>query len=143
MVLNFKKGRKTIKSKPWCFEAMCLVDDNRCINVMDMCGKAVEYLFEDSDVTLKEISDSGNLLPLCLEVFKWYIDVMHVASAKGGGTSANDTRLRDVYKALFEAWGILPSAVAAQDPKLLLQMFIQSEDNPDGISPGLGVLYGM
>ena len=41
--LIYKNGRKTIASKPWCFKAMCIIDDGRENNIFDMCKKIAEY----------------------------------------------------------------------------------------------------
>lgn len=142
MILRYEKNGKTIKSAPWCFEAMCLVDDNRCDNIVKMCSKAVEYLFESEDITLSELTASGRLLFFCLDVFKQYQNDINIISVPGT-SSGNSSRLRDVYKMLFDAWGILPSDAAIQEPRIFLQMLTQKDDSTAATSTSVDLLYGL
>lgn len=143
MILKYEKDGKIIRSAPWCFEAMCLVDDNRYAkNVVKMCSNAVEYLFKSEDVTLSELTASGNLLFFCLDVFRQYQNDINIISVPG--TSGDKSAcLRDVYKLLFDAWGILPSAVAVQEPRIFLGMLAQNDDNTSASSSSIDLLYGL
>ena len=67
-----------IISKPWDFEAMCMIDDARSENPnggrLRLCTEAVHYLFEGTAATesvLKSLSPQS-LTAMSLKVFGWY-----------------------------------------------------------------------
>lgn len=76
-VLSVKLGEKTVVSKPWDFEAMCLVDDAKKKSkggTLRNGADAVYYLFEGTEATNEvlqkmEPSAFGNL---CMKVSGWY-----------------------------------------------------------------------
>lgn len=87
-VLSIKQGKKTIVSKPWDFEAMCLVDDAKRSNrsgTLRSAVAAVYYLFEGTEVTgetLDTLAPSA-LSKLCMQVHRWYTDDIAEALKNG------------------------------------------------------------
>ena len=64
-------------SKPWDFEAMCLVDDNRMVqNDVQRCADAVYYLFEGTKITNEYLEGMSydRLCELCEQVRDWYVE---------------------------------------------------------------------
>ncbi len=137
--LIYKKGRKTIASKPWCFEAMCIIDDGRGNNIFDMCTKAVEYLFDGYDITKIGHDTAAGF---CLRVFEWYrrdcTKISSVSKADGNGKA----RLRELYKTFFDGWGILPTELAKQPPQLLFGVLYGVDENGE-IPDEVKILYGL
>lgn len=123
-VLTIKIGRGKIISKPWDFEALCLVDDKRAENasILKICTDAVYYLFEGTKATnefLKRLSFE-TISKLCNEVWIWYVSDMSEATKehkKGRGESKDgDYKLRNMYYEIFKAWGRLPDEIGRQRP---------------------------
>lgn len=86
--LRVKKGKKYISSKPWDFEAMCLVDDAKRENAgggLRAGLGAVYYLFEGTEITDTELSAiaPGVMMRLCLDVMRWYAEEMQSALKNG------------------------------------------------------------
>lgn len=76
-VLSVKLGKKTIVSKPWDFEAMCLVDDAKKKSKggsLRHGANAVYYLFEGTEVTGEVLQKMEPAIfgKLCLKVSGWY-----------------------------------------------------------------------
>lgn len=52
-------------------------------------------------------------------------------------------RFRDLYASLFKTWHILPSELARQDPRLLLDALGDDEPElPENMSPYMKMFYG-
>lgn len=53
--------------------------------------------------------------------------------------------MRDLYKNLFRARGIMPDVVARQNPRLLFEMLdsIENEQIEENLPPSLGWLKGL
>lgn len=85
--LRIKKGKKHIHSKPWDFEAMCLVDDAKRENTSGLRAGlgAVYYLFEGTEIANAELSalSPGLMMRLCMEVLRWYAEDMQAALKNG------------------------------------------------------------
>ena len=68
---------ETVVSKPWDFEAMCLVDDakQRGEGQLRMGRDAVFYLFEGTKATDEVLNSlpSETLSDLSMRVFLWYV----------------------------------------------------------------------
>lgn len=146
-VLQIKWGRGKIISKPWDFEAMCLVDDNRGGGEIKMCIEAVYYLFEGTSMTndrLRKIS-AETLSALCRTVWIWYVSdaaemikyTESMPKEQGGVVT-----MRDIYAQMFKAWGKLPHEVALCRPHDLFAV-IGSKTNENAIPPEAGALYGL
>lgn len=76
-------GEKIV-SKPWDFEAMCLVDDARRNRGGDLSmGKtAVAYLFEGTKATedVLKAATAAEMATVCKKVCRWYVEDMAVAA---------------------------------------------------------------
>ena len=79
-VLTFTYNKKKYTSKPWDFEAMCLVQEAQLSGAKGVCktgGDAVDYLFEGTEAT-PDILNAA--LPekwnMCNTVIDWYFDDM-------------------------------------------------------------------
>ena len=76
-VLTIDLGGETVVSKPWDFEAMCLVDDakQRGEGQLRMGQDAVFYLFEGTKATDEVLNGlpAGTLSQLAMRVFLWYV----------------------------------------------------------------------
>lgn len=147
-VLVLKRKNKKIISFPWCFEAFCIMCDNRSKSPIQSAEEAVRYLFlgtEATDDVVNELSEKQRK-ELCIKVLKWFIDDMAVvtkkmpAQANGGGTSD----LRDVYSLSYKAWGTLPSEIAKQRPCDVFGILLSGDDDKlDEIPEDLKCLYGI
>lgn len=80
--LSITVNKKTIISKPFDFEAMCIINDahndERAKGPLSMCRGAVEYLFEGTDAT-QEIINSLSVeehTRLCLTLWRMYMDAI-------------------------------------------------------------------
>ena len=87
-VLTINHGKKKIISKPWDFEAMCLVDDEKRkgkAGALRSGAEAVYYLFEGTEATeevLKKLNPSA-LGKLCLQINRWYMSDLAEALKNG------------------------------------------------------------
>lgn len=83
-VLCLHIDKEKIVSKPWDFEAMCLVDDARRKQGGDLSmGKeAVSYLFEGTSATenVLKTAPAAEMATACKKVCRWYVEDMAVAS---------------------------------------------------------------
>lgn len=84
-VLSVEHDGNTIVSKPFDFEAACLVDDSRSEGVLRRGAKAVSYLFEGTAVTDKVIASLSiqKRIALSAKVCKWYQEEMAAALKNG------------------------------------------------------------
>ncbi len=58
--------------------------------------------------------------------------------------TARGGRFRDLYASLFKAWHILPSELARQDPRLLLDALGDDEPElPENMSAHMKMFYGL
>ena len=63
---------------------------------------------------------------------------------RNGGNDGEGGSLADLYGQLFRARGLLPDAVARQDPELLFMMLESLyEDEEPEIPPDLAYFYGL
>lgn len=145
--LTVQKGKKTVYSKPWDFEAMCLVDDCRSTaNPVQMCTACVEYLF-DGVLTTEQLHGFGGrkMYELCLTVVCWYrADVLKASAScnvSADGRMAAG-KLRDVYRAIFQAWGRLPDEVGRQTPSALFLAIAGGSEQTE-IPSNVSALYGI
>ena len=148
--LEINTGRKKIKSKHWNFEAMCLVDDNRAsgkTSPFSMCLDSVFYLFDDIDENIIKKLGNEKLRELCLNVFVWYYqDITECSNAlKSMSYTKNDnSRLRQLYRELFKAWGILPDRLEIQKPKHIFYLLLDNtQTDKTEIPSQMQVFYGM
>lgn len=77
--LSITVDKKTITSKPFDFEAMCIINDahndEKAKGPLSMCRDAVDYLFEG--VATQEVINSLDLntrTKLCLTLWGMYVD---------------------------------------------------------------------
>lgn len=149
--LEINKGKRKIKSKQWNFEAMCLVDDNRDtgqLSPFNMCMDSVLYLFEDVDENIIKGLGHKKLQELCITVFLWYQqDVMECHKALKSTSVIpyrNESRLRELYRELFKAWGILPDRLENQKPKHIFYLLLDNTQTEKSEIPSqMQVFYGM
>ena len=82
-VLTIKVGEEKTVSKPWDFEAMCIVDDERTRRenenskgIYRTAKNAVYYLFEGTAVTTDVLDQAPNatLMAMCRKVYGWFAD---------------------------------------------------------------------
>ncbi len=78
-VLSFVYKKKKYISKPWCFEAARLIEENRLDesknSIMSVCADAVDYLFEGTEAT-QDILDAAvsSKMRMCGELWKWFME---------------------------------------------------------------------
>lgn len=80
--ISFVKNKKTYISKPFDFEAMCLINDeffrSEKAGNLRMCNGAVDYLFDGTEATadvMKSISVSTRTR-LCTELWHMYMEAL-------------------------------------------------------------------
>ncbi|MCC8160122.1 MAG: hypothetical protein LIO53_02185 [Oscillospiraceae bacterium] len=82
--LEITVDKKKIISKPFDFEAMCIINDahndESKKGPLNMCRDAVDYMFEGTDATQSVIDslDIGEHARLCTDLWKMYIDAFTV-----------------------------------------------------------------
>ncbi len=145
-VLCFRINKKFIVSKPWDFEAMCLIDDQRenGINI-EACKDALYYLFEGTEVTDEVIEKipPDIMFSMLKKLFIWYLSDVKLITGKSSNTHQKNSgvKLRDIYREMFKAWGILPSEIGKNAPKDIFG--ILSSENKAEIPSELKELYGI
>lgn len=81
-VLTFVYKKKKYVSKPWRFSAavkvhneyLKLKEDDK-INPLQLCGEAVDYLFEGTEATADILEYAvASKARMCSEVWKWFIE---------------------------------------------------------------------
>ena len=147
-VLVIKIGRGRIVSKPWDFEAMCRVDD--CLErggLAERAADAVAYLFEGTKATEEFLSNlpQKEQLRLCAAVWGWFMQDLSDFSQPGGGAGQTGEKkpLRDVYRAMFQAWGRLPGEIGCQRPADMLRILCAEEQKIEDLPPEARLFYGM
>ncbi|NDO19932.1 hypothetical protein FMM68_09720 [Lachnospiraceae bacterium MD329] len=80
--LSITVNKKTITSKPFDFEAMCIINDahndEKAKGPLSMCREAVDYMFEGTEAT-QEIINSLSVeehTSLCLTLWRMYMDAI-------------------------------------------------------------------
>lgn len=85
--LTFTKDDKKYVSKPFDFEAMCIINDAHNDDAkkgpLNICRCAVDYMFEGTDATEDVITslDAGERSRMCIELWGFYVDAL---SSKNG-----------------------------------------------------------
>lgn len=80
-VLSFSKDNKKYVSKPFDFEALCLINDKHGdpgVGIMRMTADAVAYMFEGTEATedvINKLSPSIRAR-LCKEVWGMYLETL-------------------------------------------------------------------
>ena len=80
--LTFEKDKKKYVSKPFDFEALCMIGDAHGVkenhSIFSICRDAIDYLFEGTEAT-QDIIDSMDVkehAKMCLTLWNFYIDVL-------------------------------------------------------------------
>lgn len=153
-VLTLNIENKKVISKPWCFEALCLISDNNDSESVSLKAyiEVVQYLFEGTEVTddiilalpiqkLQELTDTLN---------RWYMeDMMWLLQIKKeipkNESNIAGGSLRDIYNSIFRAWGTMPSEVAKQPPMFIFNLLKSDDSNvtKESLPSDLRALYGM
>lgn len=152
-VLIIKIGKGKIISKPWSFEALCMVDDRRASNsgggVMRCCLGAVQFLFEGTKATDEFLMGLGHarLNDLCKQVWLWYMEDVQrlIEIQKDAPQSGEKGRIRDLYTSMFKAWGILGEELGRQRPEHIFMLLEpEKEENMlDNIPKASRCFYGL
>lgn len=80
--LSITVNKKTIVSKPFDFETMCLVNDahndEKKKGPLNICRDAVDYMFEGTEATQEIINGLAARVrsSLCIKVWNMYIDAL-------------------------------------------------------------------
>ena len=80
--LTFTKGKTKYVSKPFDFEAMCIINDahnNEEKNgPLNICREAVDYMFEGTDATQEVINllAPGTRAKLCTQLWNFYVEAL-------------------------------------------------------------------
>lgn len=85
--LSFELNKKKYVSKPFDFEAMCLINDSHNGDgekgPLSICRNALDYMFEGTEATQDVIDsiDVGSRSGMCLKLWGFYVDAL---SSKNG-----------------------------------------------------------
>lgn len=81
-VLSFEKDKEKYVSKPFDFEAMCMINDahndNSKKGPLTICRDAVDYLFEGTQAT-QDVIDSLDLnvrSEMCIKLWGFYVEAL-------------------------------------------------------------------
>lgn len=80
--LTFTKNKTKYVSKPFDFEAMCIINDAHNDDTkngpLNICRDAVDYLFEGTDATNDIIAslDTSVRARLCITLWGFYVDAL-------------------------------------------------------------------
>ena len=80
--LTFEQDKKKYVSKPFDFEAMCMINDAHASEdkdgILSVCRGAVDYLFEGTEATQDIIDDMdyAEHTQMCLTLWKFYLDAL-------------------------------------------------------------------
>lgn len=80
--LTFTKDKTKYVSKPFNFEAMCIINDAHNnpekSGPLNICRDAVDYLFEGTDATQDVIEslDIGERAKMCITLWGFYVDAL-------------------------------------------------------------------
>ena len=158
-VLVIKVGRGKIVSRPWNFEAMCLVNDAQVgggqPGITKMAIGAVFYLFEGTNATedyLKSLSEKV-MSGLCLKVWTWYVsDIMYFNGINTGKSADGEGDkikcLRDIYRIMLKNCFKVPDEIGRQIPKNVFYVLAQPEETKENLTSeilttGCAALYGL
>ena len=80
--LTFVYKKKKYVSKPWRFSAAVMIhneylnlEEGDKINPLQLCGEAVDYLFEGTEATADILEDAvASKTRMCFEVWKWFTE---------------------------------------------------------------------
>lgn len=81
--LTFEKDKKKYVSKPFDFEAMCMINDAHAgedkSGILSVCRDAVDYLFEGTEATQDIIDgmDVKDHVQMCLTAWNFYRDALN------------------------------------------------------------------
>ena len=154
-VLSLRVENKKIISKPWCFEAFCIMSDKKYEkeNEFEAYMEAAAYLFLQTPVTddiLKNLptADIKNIID---NIGAWYLDdlmqISKMNSIKADSENAKkDSDIRDIYISFFKIYKILPSELAKQPPLFVFSLLGSADEKditPVDLPPDLQALYGM
>lgn len=138
--LTITKGKNKIRSKRWCFEAMCLLDDGRAKgNFYEGSLAAIMYLFAGNEEAVAGCG-AKKIVGMIHTLMEWFRN--DVTTFSGTGGNGENHSLREVYHLLFAAWGVLPDAIERQDPKLLFTAIAGGEEKTE-IPDSVKALYGI
>ena len=80
--LTFEQDKKKYVSKPFDFEAVCMINDAHADEdkhgILPVCRDAVDYLFEGTEAT-QDIIDSMDYAErsqMCLTLWHFYVDAL-------------------------------------------------------------------
>lgn len=144
--LIIRAGRGKIISKPWDFEAMCLIDDNLDkAGVVNICMDSLCYLFEGTTATPETFSKMSyeRLQEMCEKLFSWFVSDIKSIPAGQQANPNHNAKLRDIYKAVFKAWGTLPREIGLQRPKNLFKLLEEEEPDLADLPMEVRALYGL
>lgn len=85
-VLTFTFDKKKYVSKPFDFEAFCLINENHLSGKYSgkarCCSEAVEYMFEGTDATSDIIKAAGTSIKnsMCNKLWEFYNEVLEESS---------------------------------------------------------------
>lgn len=85
--LAFSKDKEKYVSKPFDFEAMCIINDahndDSKNGPLSICRDAVDYMFEGTKATqdILDALDIGERSRMCITVWGYYVDAL---SSKNG-----------------------------------------------------------
>ncbi len=85
--LTFTKDDKKYVSKPFDFEAMCIINDAHnsgdAHGPLSICRGALDYMFEGTQATQDVIDamDIGERSKLCIKLWGFYIDALSSKNA--------------------------------------------------------------
>lgn len=80
--LTITVNKKTITSKPFDFEAMCIINDAHNDSgrkgPLNICRDAVDYMFEGTEATQEIINslDVNTRTKLCITLWNMYLDAL-------------------------------------------------------------------
>jgi hypothetical protein len=80
--LTFTKDKKKYVSKPFDFEAMCIINDAHNDSgrkgPLNICRDAVDYMFEGTEATEDIISSlsAGERAKMCITLWGFYVDAL-------------------------------------------------------------------
>lgn len=82
MTLSVNIGNKKIISKPFDFEAMCIIDDARFgdrAGTLNLCRNVVPYLFDGTEATEEELKKfpPDVMTRLCKKIWEIYVEVLN------------------------------------------------------------------
>lgn len=80
--ITFTKDKKKYVSKPFDFEAMCIINDAHNDDTkrgpLNICRDAVDYMFEGTEATQEVINnlDAAERTRLCIDLWGFYAEAL-------------------------------------------------------------------